>query len=83
MRVVGFAALALMGGACLPRTRPAPEPATDETGAKVVGAFTGGVIAHAVGVSSAIFATALLMAGYGVWAFFQRPELRRLSSRTM
>ena len=31
MRVVGFAALALMAGACLPRTRPAPEPATDET----------------------------------------------------
>ncbi|HEU4723431.1 MAG TPA: MFS transporter [Gemmatimonadaceae bacterium] len=50
---------------------------------QVVGAFTGGVIAHAVGVSTAIFATALLMAGYGVWAFFQRPELRRLSSRTM
>lgn len=50
---------------------------------QVVGAFTGGVIAHAVGVSTAIFATALLMAGYGVWAFFQRPELRGLSSRTM
>jgi len=51
--------------------------------AQVVGAFTGGVIAHAVGVSTAIFATALLMAGYGVWAFFQRPELRRLGARTM
>ena len=49
---------------------------------QVVGAFTGGVIAHAVGVSSAIFATALLMAGYGAWAFFQRPELRGLGSRT-
>jgi MFS family permease len=49
---------------------------------QVVGAFTGGVIAHAVGVSTAIFATALLMAGYGAWAFFQRPELRGLGSRT-
>ena len=49
---------------------------------QVVGAFTGGLIAHAVGVSTAIFATALLMAGYGVWAFFQRPELRGLGSRT-
>ena len=49
---------------------------------QVVGAFTGGVIAHAVGVSTAIFATALLMAGYGVWAFFQRPELRGLGTRT-
>jgi len=51
--------------------------------AQVVGAFTGGVIAHAVGVSTAIFATALLMAGYGVWAFFQRPELRGLGARTV
>lgn len=51
--------------------------------AQVVGAFTGGVVAHAVGVATAIFATALLMAGYGVWAFFQRPELRRLGARTM
>ena len=50
---------------------------------QVVGAFSGGVIAHAVGVSTAIFATALLMAGYGVWAFFQRPELRRLGARTI
>jgi MFS family permease len=51
--------------------------------AQVVGAFTGGVIAHAVGVATAIFVTALLMAGYGVWAFFQRPELRGLGSRTI
>jgi MFS family permease len=51
--------------------------------AQVVGAFTGGVVAHAVGVATAIFATALLMAGYGVWAFFQRPELRGLGARTM
>ena len=50
--------------------------------AQVVGAFTGGVIAHAVGVSTAIFVTALLMAAYGAWAFFQRPELRELGSRT-
>jgi len=50
---------------------------------QVVGAFTGGVVAHALGVSTAIFATALLMAGYGVWAFFQRPELRGLGSRTI
>jgi MFS family permease len=50
---------------------------------QVVGAFTGGVIAHAVGVSTAIFATALLMAAYGAWAFFQRPELRGLGSRTV
>ena len=50
---------------------------------QVVGAFTGGVIAHAVGVATAIFATALLMAGYGVWAFFQRPELRGLGARTV
>lgn len=51
--------------------------------AQVVGAFTGGVIAHAVGVATAIFATGLLMAGYGVWAFFQRPELRGLKARTI
>jgi predicted MFS family arabinose efflux permease len=51
--------------------------------AQVVGAFTGGVIAHMVGVATAIFATALLMAGYGVWAFFQRPELRELGARTV
>ena len=50
--------------------------------AQVVGAFTGGVIAHAFGVATTIFATALLMAGYGVWAFFQRPELRALGTRT-
>jgi MFS family permease len=51
--------------------------------AQVVGAFTGGVIAHAVGVATAIFATGLLMAGYGIWAFFQRPELRGLGARTV
>jgi MFS family permease len=51
--------------------------------AQVVGAFTGGVIVHAVGVATAIFATGLLMAGYGIWAFFQRPELRGLGARTV
>jgi MFS family permease len=51
--------------------------------AQVVGAFTGGVIAHAFGVATTIFATALLMAAYGVWAFFQRPELRGLGARTI
>src|SRR5215210_6762843 len=49
--------------------------------AQVVGAFTGGVIAHLVGVATAIFATALLMAGYGAWAFLRRPELRDLRPR--
>src|SRR5215218_6990304 len=51
--------------------------------AQVIGAFTGGVIAHAVGVATAIFATGLLMAGYGAWAFFRRPELRELRPRTI
>jgi MFS family permease len=51
--------------------------------AQVVGAFTGGVIAHAVGVAGAIFSTALLMAAYGVWAFLRRPELRELGARTV
>jgi MFS family permease len=51
--------------------------------AQVVGAFTGGAIAHLVGVATAIFATALLMAGYGAWAFLRRPELRDLRARTI
>ena len=51
--------------------------------AQVVGAFTGGVVAHIVGVAGAIFATALLMAAYGVWAFLRRPELRELRARTV
>ena len=51
--------------------------------AQVVGAFSGGVVAHAVGVSAAIFAAAVLMLGYGVWAFFRRPELRALGDRTV
>jgi MFS family permease len=51
--------------------------------AQVVGAFTGGVVAHVVGVAGAIFVTALLMAAYGVWAFLRRPELRELRVRTI
>jgi len=51
--------------------------------AQVVGAFTGGVVAHAFGVARAIFITALLMAAYGVWAFLRRPELRELRARTV
>jgi MFS family permease len=49
--------------------------------AQVVGAFTGGVIAHAVGVSTAVFTAAVLMLVYGTWAFFRRPELRSLERR--
>jgi MFS family permease len=51
--------------------------------AQVVGAFTGGVVAHVLGVAGAIFITALLMALYGVWAFLRRPELRELRARTV
>jgi MFS family permease len=50
--------------------------------AQVVGAFTGGVVAHAVGVSTSIFAAATLMLVYGAWAFYRRPELRTLGART-
>jgi MFS family permease len=50
---------------------------------QVVGAFTGGIVAHLVGVAATIFATALLMAAYGAWAFLQRPELRELRPRTI
>ena len=51
--------------------------------AQVVGAFSGGVVAHILGVAGAIFITALLMAAYGVWAFLRRPELRELRTRTV
>jgi MFS family permease len=51
--------------------------------AQVVGAFSGGAIAHAIGVATTIFATALLMAAYGAWAFLRRPELRELRPRTV
>jgi MFS family permease len=50
--------------------------------AQVVGAFTGGVVAHVVGVSTSIFAAAALMLVYGAWAFYRRPELRALGART-
>ncbi|HKH90562.1 MAG TPA: MFS transporter [Gemmatimonadaceae bacterium] len=50
---------------------------------QVVGAFTGGAIAHSFGVAATIFATALLMAAYGAWAFLRRPELRELRPRTV
>ena len=50
---------------------------------QVVGAFTGGAIAHTLGVAATIFTTALLMAAYGAWAFLRRPELRELRPRTV
>ena len=50
---------------------------------QVVGAFTGGVVAHAVGVAWAIFAAALSHAAYGVWAFLAaRNSARAASHRT-
>jgi MFS family permease len=51
--------------------------------AQVVGAFSGGLVAHFIGVADALFAAGLLMAAYGVWAFLRRPELRELRPRTM
>jgi MFS family permease len=51
--------------------------------AQVVGAFTGGVVAHVIGVAPAILAAAVLMQGYGLWAFVSRPELRSLGERTV
>lgn len=48
---------------------------------QVVGAFTGGMIAHAIGVASAIGMAAALMLAYGFWAFVHRPELRTLETR--
>lgn len=51
--------------------------------AQVVGAFSGGVVAHFLGVADAIFVAGLLMAAYGVWAFLRRPELRELRPRTV
>ncbi len=46
--------------------------------AQVVGAFAAGAVAHSVGVAGAIAGAAVLMLGYGVWAFFTRAELRAL-----
>ena len=51
--------------------------------AQVVGAFSGGIVAHAFGVATAIRIAAVLMLGYGAWAFFRRPELRALQARTV
>jgi len=48
---------------------------------QVVGAFTGGIVAHAVGVAPAIGGAAAAMLAYGIWAFFRRPELRTLGAR--
>jgi MFS family permease len=46
--------------------------------AQVVGAFTAGVVAHALGVAASIGTAAVVMLLYGGWAFFRRPELRLL-----
>ncbi|MEO8562645.1 MAG: MFS transporter [bacterium] len=51
--------------------------------AQVVGAFSGGIVAHALGVATAIRVAAVLMLGYGAWAFFRRPELLALRARTV
>ena len=44
--------------------------------AQVVGAFVGGVVAHAIGVSVSIGGGGVLMLLYGAWAFYARPELQ-------
>jgi MFS family permease len=44
---------------------------------QVVGAFSGGVLAHALGVRTSIAIAAVIMLLYGLWAF-RRPELREL-----
>ena len=46
--------------------------------AQVVGAFSAGVLADLLGVRMTIASGALLMLAYGLWAFFQRPELATL-----
>jgi MFS family permease len=46
--------------------------------AQVVGAFTSGALAGLLGVRTTIAGGAVLMLGYGAWAFFRRPELRTL-----
>ena len=48
--------------------------------AQVVGAFSAGVVADALGVSTAIGVAAGLMLIYGLHAFFRRPELRTLEA---
>jgi MFS family permease len=46
--------------------------------AQVVGAFSAGALASALGVRATIAGAAAIMLLYGVWAFFRRPELRTL-----
>jgi MFS family permease len=45
---------------------------------QVVGAFVGGVVAHAIGVAGSILGGAVLMLVFGIWAFFHRATLRSL-----
>jgi MFS family permease len=44
----------------------------------VVGSLISGSIAHALGVSWAIGGGAVIMLGYGYWAFERRTELRSI-----
>lgn len=46
---------------------------------QVVGAFSGGALAHAFGVRATIAGAATIMLVYGLWAF-RRPELRALEN---
>lgn len=48
--------------------------------AQVVGAFSAGVVADVLGVSTAIGIAAGIMLIYGLHAFFRRPELRTLEA---
>jgi MFS family permease len=48
--------------------------------AQVVGAFSAGVVADLLGVSTAIGIAAAIMLIYGLHAFFRRPELRTLET---
>jgi MFS family permease len=48
--------------------------------AQVVGAFSAGVVADVLGVSTAIGIAAAIMLAYGLHAFFRRPELRTLEA---
>ena len=43
-----------------------------------VGAFMAGSVASIIGVAATIGISAAIMLGYGIWAFYQRPELRTL-----
>lgn len=43
-----------------------------------VGAFMAGSMADLIGVAATIGITAAAMLGYGIWAFYRRPELRSL-----